>query len=69
MEPIAASDTLLTAAQVLDYLRGNPDFLAALWWDEMGKVFQRMRANGRSTRVRRDRRFSRSVASIRRMRS
>jgi membrane protease subunit HflK len=25
----------------------NPDFLIALWWDEMGKVFARMKANGR----------------------
>jgi membrane protease subunit HflK len=25
----------------------NPDFLAALWWTEMGKVLDRLRANGR----------------------
>jgi membrane protease subunit HflK len=25
----------------------NPDILAAIWWDEMGKVFERLSANGR----------------------
>jgi membrane protease subunit HflK len=25
----------------------NPDILAAIWWDEMGRVFERMNKNGR----------------------
>jgi membrane protease subunit HflK len=25
----------------------NPDFLVALWWDEMGRLFTRIKANGR----------------------
>lgn len=27
--------------------KDNPDILAAIWWDEMGKLFTKMRANGR----------------------
>jgi hypothetical protein len=27
--------------------QGNPDVLAALWWDEMGGLFARMHAAGR----------------------
>src|SRR5262249_46212643 len=27
--------------------RDNPDVLAAIWWDRMGEVFKRLRANGR----------------------
>lgn len=27
--------------------KDNPHILAAIWWDEMGKLFTRMRANGR----------------------
>ena len=27
--------------------RGNPDFLAGIWWDEMGRLFSRLREAGR----------------------
>ena len=27
--------------------RDNPDVLTAMWWDRMGEVFKRLRANGR----------------------
>src|SRR5262249_47256452 len=27
--------------------RSNPDVLTAMWWDRMGDVFKRLRANGR----------------------
>jgi membrane protease subunit HflK len=27
--------------------RGNPDFLAGIWWDEMGRLFARLKETGR----------------------
>jgi membrane protease subunit HflK len=33
--------------QYQEMTRNNPDALAALWWDEMGKLFARLREGGR----------------------
>jgi membrane protease subunit HflK len=33
--------------QYQEMKRGNPDALAAIWWDEMGKLFAKLREGGR----------------------
>lgn len=44
----AEADSFTERRQQYERLRTlNPDFLVALWWDEMGRLFSRMKANGR----------------------
>lgn len=44
----AEADGFVQRAQQYHQLRRtNPDVLAAIWWDEMGKVFARLKENGR----------------------
>src|SRR5262249_12658786 len=44
----AEAETFTKRLQQYQRLRQqNPDVLAAIWWDEMGRVFARLKENGR----------------------